>query len=228
MRKTVMLLASVALAMVLTGGVAWALNVVNCPNRDDDVCVGTDGSDSLRGTDRADTMRAFDGNDTMRGRDGDDTMDADDDSDTVFGGPGIDRIYGGRGSDRLEGGIGNDILSGVNGNDIILGGDGDDTLRHGVTLYGGDGHDILRYGSTLYGGSGDDTIEFGVCCGVIYVDSGPGEDLIREGNSPSEIHAVDGERDVIRCMGAKETIYADDIDRLVEDYPGECDKVIIR
>jgi hypothetical protein len=61
------------------------------------------------------------------------------------------------------------------------------------------------------------------------VDSGPGEDLIVSGNSPSEIHAVDGERDKIRCLSTgEETVYADAIDRIIEDFPGECDEVIIR
>ena len=66
------MLASVALAVLVAGGAAWAANVQ-----------GTGGDDVLSGTDNRDTINPFDGNDTLRGGRG---------SDVIYGGPGKDLI----------------------------------------------------------------------------------------------------------------------------------------
>jgi Ca2+-binding RTX toxin-like protein len=96
MRKTVLLLASVATALLLASGVVLAATI-SCPNRDGNRCVGTPQGDTMMGTDRADGMRGLDGNDALRARGG---------------------------TDRLLGGLGNDTLSGAAGRDTYLFGDG--------------------------------------------------------------------------------------------------------
>jgi len=103
MEKPAILFASAILAVLLAGGVALAATI-NCPNREGNLCVGTNGGDIMSGTDKADEMR---------GR----------------GGP--DRIEGGAGYDELRGGDGQDFLKGEDGNDSLWGGLGNDDLRGG-------------------------------------------------------------------------------------------------
>jgi hypothetical protein len=45
MRRTFSLLASMALAMLLVSGVAWAANQIRCPNGEGEPCVGTGHAD---------------------------------------------------------------------------------------------------------------------------------------------------------------------------------------
>jgi len=103
MEKPAILFASAILAVLLAGGVALAATI-NCPNREGNLCVGTNGGDIMSGTDKADEMR---------GR----------------GGP--DRIEGGAGYDELRGGDRQDFLKGEDGNDSLWGGLGNDDLRGG-------------------------------------------------------------------------------------------------
>ena len=72
MRRTIVLLTTMALALLVASGVAWAVNKV-----------GTDGPDTLRGTNGADNLIGKGGNDrlfALRGRD------------TLLGGPGKDWV----------------------------------------------------------------------------------------------------------------------------------------
>ena len=85
MSKTVLLLASVALGVLLVGGAAVAADIA-CPNPAPDepanFCTGTNGRDTLTGTARADIVSGEAGNDTING----------------LGGP--DRLFGGAGDAR--------------------------------------------------------------------------------------------------------------------------------
>lgn len=83
MRRTFALLASVALAMLLVSGAAWAANQVGCPSGEGEPCVGTGRADEIGGTRGADDIRALGGADVVRGGGGDDG---------VRGGGGDDRI----------------------------------------------------------------------------------------------------------------------------------------
>jgi Ca2+-binding RTX toxin-like protein len=94
-----LLISAIAVAMLLAGGVALAKNI-KCPNRDNNLCVGTNQNDTMTGTRSSDTIKARGGYDTVmagRGRD------------KVFGGGGLDILNGGRGNDVLEGGDGSDV-----------------------------------------------------------------------------------------------------------------------
>jgi hypothetical protein len=84
MRKPVLLMASMALAMLLVSGVALAA-IVNCEEGASD-CVGTNNPDTLNGSD---------GEDWMYGLRGDDKL---------YGNAGGDPIRGGRGNDTIRGG----------------------------------------------------------------------------------------------------------------------------
>ena len=98
-RKTILVLASVALAVLVVGGAAWAANVQ-----------GTGGDDVLSGTENRDTINPFDGNDTVRALGGNDDVRHSFGNDTIYGGAGNDTLRGGRGNDAIYGGPGKDLI----------------------------------------------------------------------------------------------------------------------
>lgn len=117
MKRLLIALTVMGTALVLASGVALALNTIDCPNRPDGSCVGTDRADSMNGRAVADEMHGHPGGDTLRGQSG---------PDRLFGDIGNDTIYGQRGNDFLGGGPGADYLDGRSGNDTLNGGrDGD-------------------------------------------------------------------------------------------------------
>ena len=112
MRHATFLLTMMAAAILLASGVALAENV-RCPNRDNNLCVGTSGADTMTGTNRSDTIEARGGDDTTFGLGR---------RDMLFGGGGDDHLAGGTGKDVLDGGpspgINYEILCGGAGNDV--------------------------------------------------------------------------------------------------------------
>jgi len=91
MKKAILLLAAMAVALGLASGMALAATIV-----------GTDRDETFLGTAYADTIRAKGGADEVRRRG---------DPDQLYGNAGRDKIYGGFGKgDRLHGGRGNDRL----------------------------------------------------------------------------------------------------------------------
>jgi Ca2+-binding RTX toxin-like protein len=149
MRKTVLLMALMALTMVLASGVALAINKV-----------GTNGPDTLRGTNEGDNLVGQGGNDDISGAGG---------RDVVVGGGGRDVVQGGpfpprpetpprcesspNNNDDLTGGAGNDFLNGNVGTDQLVGGPGHDVLWEEV-CFGGNGEAGTL--ETLIGGAGND------------------------------------------------------------------------
>src|SRR5688572_13090039 len=136
MRRTIVLLASVALTLLVASGVALAVTKI-----------GTDGPDTLRGTN---------GDDNLLGKGGNDDLYALNGRDTLVGGPGKDVVADAprgvwrRGDKILLGGPGNDIVVGGRGSDNVLGDAGNDLLIDGPTrefsldkVSGGDGNDVL-------------------------------------------------------------------------------------
>ena len=156
MRRVVLVLAAMALALLLASGVAWAVNKI-----------GTDGPDTLRGTNRADNLLGEGGNDALFGLGGRDNLVGGPGKDWVLGGnerrpqggdknllggSGNDGVNGGKGSDNLVGGSGNDFVNGDRGSDRIVGGGGNDYLLDGEpfgeegskdVLSGGEGNDVF-------------------------------------------------------------------------------------
>jgi Ca2+-binding RTX toxin-like protein len=158
MRRTIVLLATMALTLLVASGVALAVTKI-----------GTDGPDYLRGTNGDDNLIGKGGNDILNSLAGDDDLLGGrgkdlvvggkaccDESDfsggdkNLLGGPGNDAVAGGLGSDNVVGGQGNDLVDGYTGSDKLVGGPGTDLITDGErrggatdTLIGGDGNDFL-------------------------------------------------------------------------------------
>lgn len=127
MRKILLLVGAMALAMVIVGGVAWAATI-KCEPRPAD-CRGTRGDDVLRGTPKGDDIAGLPGDDRIYGFAGSDSFDGDPGEDFVGGGFDRDFVDGNSGADTVRGGPGNDDLRGGKGEDTLQGGDGDDYLE---------------------------------------------------------------------------------------------------
>ena len=92
MKRTILLLVSGALAVLLASGVALAV-AKQCPVRGADKCVGTQENDRLLGTWRDDWMVGRGGNDTLKGSGAGDYLYAPSrDSPSDRGGVNLDKI----------------------------------------------------------------------------------------------------------------------------------------
>ena len=137
MKRTIVLLSTMALTLLVASGVALAANKI-----------GSDGPDTLRGTNGDDNLVGLGGNDRLFSLGG---------TDNLLGGPGKDIVFGGNqrfelsgGHKNLLGGPGNDFVNGGKDSDNVVGGKGNDLLGDGVlressldTLSGGDGNDVI-------------------------------------------------------------------------------------
>src|SRR5215204_5813940 len=136
MRRTIVLLATVALTVLVASGVGWAVTKI-----------GTDRSDTLRGTNRADTLIGKGGNDVLIALDGRDYLLGGKGKDILFGGSkrrpgsGDKNLVGGSGNDAVLGGRGSDNILGENGNDLVT--DGPDREFSTDRLSAGDGNDVV-------------------------------------------------------------------------------------
>jgi Ca2+-binding RTX toxin-like protein len=112
MRRVVLVLVAMALVLLLTSGVALAVNRV-----------GSGGPDILRGTRGEDTLLGKGGKDIILGLGGEDSLLGGRSNDAVFGGRGSDIILGQGGNDFLGDGpfseSAEDNLSGGGGNDVL-------------------------------------------------------------------------------------------------------------
>ena len=137
-RKTMGVLAALALGLLLTGGVALA--VVVCEGGE---CRGTAGSDNMQGLDSRSTP------DQMFGLGA---------GDNIFANAGDDTASGGAGSDHLDGGLGNDTLKGGSGFDSLIGGGGRDKLFGGAN---NDRINAVEASSNLTPNAEADTVDCG-------------------------------------------------------------------
>jgi Ca2+-binding RTX toxin-like protein len=112
-RRTALLLATTALALIVAGGIALAATFTCTTNP----CDGTTDDDVITGTVGAETINGKAGNDQVNGLDANDTLNGED---------GADRLNGGAGNDDLAGGLGNDqyFVTTNWGSDTILDGGG--------------------------------------------------------------------------------------------------------
>ena len=94
MRRTILLVATMALTLLVASGVALAVTKI-----------GTDGSDFILGTKGSDQLLGMGGSDRINGRAG---------TDTLLGGPGGDLLTDGP---FREGAV--DVLAGGDGNDLL-------------------------------------------------------------------------------------------------------------
>jgi Ca2+-binding RTX toxin-like protein len=110
MRRSLLLLSTMTLMLLLAAGVALAVTK-QCQADVD--CFGTKRADTLNGTDGSDFIYG-------RGR-----------ADTLSGFGAFDQLYGQGGADKLFGSSGNDQLIGGSGKDALGGGEGIDTYYFG-------------------------------------------------------------------------------------------------
>jgi Ca2+-binding RTX toxin-like protein len=157
MRRALLLTATVAAALVLSVGVAFAQDVI-CPQGGFGVvCVGTPEGDLMTGSPIDDNIFAQGGADVVHARAGDDSVHGEARADTLYGESGTDELFGGTGADTL--------YEGYNDPDQWL----------GSALCGGRGDD------RLHGGRGPDRYQFGEQWGkdtvVGEAEDGPGDVL---------------------------------------------------
>jgi Ca2+-binding RTX toxin-like protein len=131
-RKTILLVAAMALALSLAAGVALAQTArfgdqgpgvsKTCPKD----CDGTSYPDTLIGTDAPNHIEGLGGNESVNFGD---YIPAHGGNDIVYGNSGGDRIEGGRSADSIFGGSGKDVLIGGPGEDRVDGGSGGDSIK---------------------------------------------------------------------------------------------------
>jgi Ca2+-binding RTX toxin-like protein len=211
MRKTILVLTSVALAMLVAGGVAWAATV-QCP-LDRFICQGTNKADTMFGNNKSNVIYGRNGGDTMYGRGNADGLRGGPRSDKLYGDRGVDRLFGNGGSDKLYGGIGNDEMWSAgygNGRDLsddyIRGGAGNDVLfathdrysnnyavltnylQRGVDrVYGDDGwDDIWVVGNAAVGDSAKEIVDCGPGIDKVIFDEGV--DIVNDTCEEKEPH----------------------------------------
>jgi Ca2+-binding RTX toxin-like protein len=200
MGKTMLVLASVAVAMLVAGGVAWAATI-RCPDAHHSSCKGTKKADTMLGNSARNTMYGKKGGDTMYGRGNFDALRGGPGSDRLYGGPQADgTIAGNEGSDKLYGGDGNDKLLPAfyvtgpdDSDDYIHGGKGADTIRS--SRDNGPSHDFTYSGvDRIFGDSGDDHI-------LVRGNAGPG----------------DSAKDIVACGPGTDTVGFDEGVDVVDD-----------
>jgi Ca2+-binding RTX toxin-like protein len=122
MRRTMLLMASMMLALLVAAGVALAQDGVSkvCKTN----CRGTDRDDRLSGTSKRNAITGRDGADQIEGNGAKDTLNGNLGADAIYGGNGEDKLYGGGNDDYVQAGIKNDYMSTGSGNDVIAAKDG--------------------------------------------------------------------------------------------------------
>jgi hypothetical protein len=135
MKRLTLLLTMMALALLLSASVAFALTVDCTAGRG---CFGTDDPDTLNGSAGGDDMDARQAGDTLFGGGGDDWMSGDAYGPTDTSTDGDDRVFGEAGWDGMVGYGGSDVLSGGDGRDFIDAVEssknpGEDTVRGGAS-----------------------------------------------------------------------------------------------
>jgi Ca2+-binding RTX toxin-like protein len=197
MRRTLLLLSTMMLALLLASGVAWAVNKI-----------GTDGPDTLRGTNGVDNLIGKGGNDRLFGLRG---------RDTLLGGPGKDWVdthpTGARTGDKnLLGGPGNDIVIGGWSSDKVVGEEGNDLLPDGPErdvaldiVSGGTGTDVIFVASLRLKATAEDIVTCGSGFDRVHADT-------------KDVVAPDCEK-VVLFRGGSASEYFDQVDEFAAEVP---------
>ena len=211
MRRTILLLSTMALTLLVASGVALAVNKI-----------GTNGPDTLRGTNEGDNLLGRGGNDALFGLAGSDNLLGEEGNDWVLGGNedepqgGDKNLLGGPGNDGVLGGLGSDNMVGGSGSDFVAGEEGSDTL------VGGEGRDLVdgwKGSDRMLGEGGSDWIvddgfrEFS----EDVLSGGSGNDVIDAWHKPAAV------QDVVTCGSGFDRVIADRADRVAAD----CEKVVV-
>jgi Ca2+-binding RTX toxin-like protein len=202
MKRTILLMATMALTLLVVGGVAYALTV-QCDGEGDQnlaegICEGTLASDNITGTSGDDEIHAKAENDTVDALGGIDTVRGAGESDTLYGGDDGDTLIG----DGLN-------VAERDGQDYIYGEDGKDTLdgEGGVNHY--------------FGETGADTIDAAYNRDIDPADGLPDNnpadagEIIHGGRGNDDISTKDGLFDDVFCgPGNRDMVSADPVDEL--------------
>jgi Ca2+-binding RTX toxin-like protein len=192
MRRTILLVATMALTLLVASGVALAVNKV-----------GTNGPDTLIGTNGDDNLSGKGGNDTLFSSAGDDNL---------VGGPGKDRLVGGEKvgtAYRTQGG--NKNLHGGGGNDSIIGG------READNIVGAEGNDLLSTGD-LITDTADDKVAGGDGTDVINALSDPRAKAVISCGDGTDVVIVN-RRDVVAADCEKVFVGLDSVDAWFRAFP---------
>jgi|SRR5215208_3771128 len=207
MRKTLLLLTTMALALLVAGGVALAdhlANTVQCdPTLQNGYCWGTEESDHMYGStvpvqfpdQQVDIIVGFGGDDQVDALGNNDYVEGDEGNDTIYGGEGGDHgLWAGPGNDRVFGAAGEDYIWGQEGDDFVHGGPGNDLIENETGLpdvgagkdqaRGGGGNDIIFTGSHRDDGSSSNGDGY-----VDAVDCGSGTDTVHFEKGVDKINA---------------------------------------
>jgi Ca2+-binding RTX toxin-like protein len=140
MRRTILLLATMALTLLVASGVALAVTKIGGP-----------GPDHLRGTNGDDILIGKGGNDILNSLASDDDLLGGRGKDVVVGGTscceqsdfsgGNKNLLGGPGNDAVVGGLGTDNIVGKDGNDLVIDGPGLESSTD--KLSAGGGNDVV-------------------------------------------------------------------------------------
>jgi Ca2+-binding RTX toxin-like protein len=223
MRRTILLLSTMMLALLMAGGVALAANI-QCLGGP---CVGTEENDQITGSQVDDFIEALGGRDHVTARPGDDYVNGGGGSDEITGGEGGDILLRGRGPDEIGGGPGThegeprvlfvcnitDDSAGIDatavGNQHVSGDEGNDRLTAGRDndfLQGGAGRNDHS------GNGGDDCFEL----------TGAENERVSGGDGDDIVDVNDGNGDDIFCGAGHDTVLADAEDRVAAD----CEDVV--
>ena len=211
MKRTILLLATITLTLLVASGVALAINKI-----------GTDGPDTLRGTNGDDILLGKGANDVLYALAGKDNLLGDEGKDWLLTGErralaGNKVSAGGPGNDGVTGGLGTDTVVGGSGNDFVFGDKGSDRA-----VVGGEGRDLID------GWAGSDRM-LGQGGGDLIVDG-----LIGEGSKDDVLSGEEGDdiligdhvpavKDIVSCGGGFDRVVADSKDVVADD----CEKVLV-
>jgi Cadherin domain/RTX calcium-binding nonapeptide repeat (4 copies) len=216
-RRTLLLLTAMAVAAIIVSGMAWALNDITCPNRDDSafghLCVGTGTPDLMVGTAEADDMRGLAGDDAIR---------ANEDNDRLIGAEGDDLLQGQAGDDRyvFAEGWGKDAIpSEASGRDAVRFSDVGARVRialddqHPTIPRGASsGQNSLTFAANFIeiavGGSGPDVIAGSSVANTLTGNAGNDELLGEEGNDT--YRGVEGQDVIDDASGSADGLVLDD------------------
>jgi Ca2+-binding RTX toxin-like protein len=183
MKRIFMLMATMALGVLIVGGVAYAMSVTcdgtNDQDPDPGECQGTPNADRISGTD-------------------------DFGAEQIYALAGADDVVSGEGRDEVYGGRGNDVVDGYWRNDTIYGGSGDDGSAEG-TSFTVTNLEGASESDKVYGGEGADWIDAAANDTAGSVDRSYGE----EGND--HIYTIDGNEDIINCGPGTDDIVRRDV-----------------
>jgi Ca2+-binding RTX toxin-like protein len=209
MRRTIVLLATVALTVLVASGVALAVTKI-----------GTDGPDTLRGTNGADNLLGKGANDVLYALGGRDDLLGGEGKDWLLGGNqrvpkgGDKNLVGGAGNDGVVGGIGSDTVLGGSGDDYVLGDYGSDRA-----VVGEEGKDLLqgsRGADRIVGGEAGDWLTEGDIDDAWkdVLSGADGDDIFVVDNVPTTKDRVSCGNGFDRVVADRKDVVAPDCERV--------------